>query len=57
MEHARDIFYFIVIFYLGIGIVGYHTLNKLQEISNKLEAIKNLIPKGIEKLDAIELNM
>jgi hypothetical protein len=57
MEHARDWFYFTVIFYVGIGIVGYHTLNKRQEISNKLGAIDDLIRDGINKLDAIELNM
>ena len=36
MEHASDLFSLIIFIYFGIGIVGYHTLNKLQEILDKL---------------------
>ena len=43
MEHFTELLYLVVFIYVGLGVVGYNLLKKLQEILDKLEAIKELI--------------
>lgn len=54
MGDGKQLFYFVIFIYAGMGIVGYHLLKKLQDISDKLGTIIDLIPEGIDKLDVIE---
>ena len=47
----------VIFFYIGVGVFGYHLGKILNRISDKLDAIDDLIRDGIDKLDAIELKM
>ena len=57
MELTKELFTLVIAIYVGMGIVGHHLLKKLQEISNKLGVIDDLIRNGINKLDEIELKL
>ena len=55
MEYTWKLFILVAFICFSMGIVGYHILNKLQEILDKLGATNDLIRDGINKLDEIEL--
>ena len=53
MEYKWELFLFVLLICFSMGIVGNHILKKLQEISDKLQAISNLNREGNKKLDDI----